>query len=48
LKQISPDAQRTMFKDLVSILAEGIRLGRTGAISGKEASEALGGKSEQT
>jgi len=48
LKQISPDAQRTMFKDLVSILAEGIRLGRTGAISGKEASEALGSKSEQT
>lgn len=45
MKIISPDAQRTMFKDMVTILREGIRMGKAG-VSESATKSLPGGETE--
>jgi len=45
MKIISPDAQRTMFKDMVAILREGIRMGKAG-VSESATKSLPGGETE--
>jgi len=45
MKIISPDQQRSMFRDMVAILREGIRMGREG-VSEKATEKLPGGESQ--